>query len=76
MNGQPLNQEQILLIAVLVMAILTVALLTTTVILLVKIGALTKKYNAVFAQPSFSTDNAAGIAYLTFRKFENVYTSI
>lgn len=46
MNGQPLNQEQILLIAVLVMAILTVALLTTTVILLVKIGALTKKYNA------------------------------
>ena len=37
---------------------------------------LTKKYNAVFAQPSFSTDNAAGIAYLTFRKFENVYTSI
>lgn len=46
MNGQPLNQEQLLLIAVLVMAILTVALLTTTVILLVKIGALTKKYNA------------------------------
>lgn len=46
MNGQPLNQEQILLIAVLVMAILTVALLATTVILIVKIGALTKKYNA------------------------------
>ena len=46
MNGQPLNQEQLLLIAVLVMAILTVALLTTTVILLVKISALTKKYNA------------------------------
>ena len=46
MNGQPLNQEQILLIAVLIMAILTVALLATTVILIVKIGALTKKYNA------------------------------
>ncbi|MBQ7863074.1 MAG: DUF4446 family protein [Lachnospiraceae bacterium] len=46
MNGQPLNQEQILLIAVFVMAILTVALLTTTIILLVKIGSLTKKYNA------------------------------
>ena len=46
MNGHPLNQEQILLIAVFVMAILTVALLTTTIILLVKIGSLTKKYNA------------------------------
>ena len=46
MNGQPLNQEQILLIAVLVMAILTVALLSTTIILLVKVGSLTKKYNA------------------------------
>lgn len=46
MNGQPLNQDQILLIAVLVFAILTVALLSTTIILLVKIGSLTKKYNA------------------------------
>ena len=46
MNGEPLNQEQILLIAILVMAILTVALLTTTIILLVKVGTLTKKYNA------------------------------
>ena len=46
MNGQPLNQEQILLIAVLVMAILTVALLTATIILLVKVGSLTKKYKA------------------------------
>lgn len=46
MSGQPLNQDQILLIAVLVLAILTVALLTTTIILLVKIGSLTKKYNA------------------------------
>ncbi len=33
-----------------------------------------EKYNAIFAQPSFSTDNAAGIAYLTYRKFENVHT--
>jgi len=46
MNGQPLNQEQILLIAVLVMSILTVALLSTTMILLVKVSSLTKKYNA------------------------------
>ena len=27
-----------------------------------------EKYNAVFAEPSFSTDNAAGIAYLCYRK--------
>ena len=27
-----------------------------------------EKYNAVFAEPSFSTDNAAGIAYLGYRK--------
>ena len=33
-----------------------------------------EKYNAVFAEPVFSSDNAAGIAYLCFRKFENVYT--
>lgn len=46
MDGQPLNQEQLLLIAVLVMAILTVALLSTTIILLVKVSSLTKKYNA------------------------------
>lgn len=46
MSGQPLNQDQILLIAVLVLAIVTVALLTTTIILLVKVGSLTKKYNA------------------------------
>lgn len=38
--------------------------------------SLTNKFNAVFAEPLFSTDNAAGIAYLTFRKFENVHTSI
>ena len=46
MSRELLNQEQLLLIAVLVMAILSVALLTTTIILLVKIGNLTKKYNA------------------------------
>lgn len=34
----------------------------------------TKKYNAVFAHPAFSTDNAAGIAYLAYRKFKNVHT--
>ena len=46
MSGQPLNQNQILLIAVLVLAILTVVLLTTSIILLVKVGSLTKKYKA------------------------------
>lgn len=34
----------------------------------------TQKYNAVFAHPAFSTDNAAGIAYLAYRKFKNVHT--
>lgn len=46
MGEQSLTQDQILLIAVLVLAILTVALLSTTIILMVKIGSLTKKYNA------------------------------
>ncbi len=34
----------------------------------------TKKYNAIFAEPSYSTDNAAGIAYLAYRKFNDVHT--
>ena len=46
MSGQPLSQEQLILIIVLVLAILSVALLTSTIILLVKVGSLTKKYNA------------------------------
>ena len=46
MNGQPLNQEQLLIIAVLILAILVVALLSTTIIALVKVSSLTKKYNA------------------------------
>lgn len=46
MGIQSLNQDQLLLIAVLVLAILSVALLTTTIILLVRVGSLTKKYNA------------------------------
>lgn len=33
---------------------------------------LQSKYNAVFARPEYSTDNAAGIAYLAGRKFNNV----
>lgn len=33
-----------------------------------------QKYNAIFASPAFSTDNAAGIAYLAYRKFNNVHT--
>lgn len=44
MNGQQLNQTQLLLIAVLVLAFITVALLTTTIILIVKTSSLTKKY--------------------------------
>lgn len=46
MNPQMLSQNQLLLIVVLALAILSVALLTTTIILLVKVGSLTKKYNA------------------------------
>lgn len=33
-----------------------------------------EKYNAAFAQPSLSSDNAVGIAYLAYRKYENVHT--
>ncbi|MBQ8039803.1 MAG: DUF4446 family protein [Lachnospiraceae bacterium] len=46
MSGQTLSQEQIILIAVLALAILSVILLTSTIILLVKVSSLTKKYNA------------------------------
>ena len=46
MSGQPLNQEQVILIVVLALAILSVVLLTSTIILLVKVSSLTKKYNA------------------------------
>lgn len=38
-------------------------------------NSFTKKFNAVFAQPSFSTDNAAGTAYLAYRKFGNVHST-
>lgn len=37
-------------------------------------NSFTEKYNAVFAEPYYSTDNAAGIAYLAYRKFKNVHT--
>lgn len=37
-------------------------------------NSFTEKYNAVFAEPCFSTDNAAGTAYLAYRKFKNVHT--
>lgn len=39
-------------------------------------NSFTEKFNAIFAQPQFSTDNAAGIAYLTYRKYKNVHTSV
>ncbi len=37
-------------------------------------NSLKEKYFAIFAEPAFSTDNAAGIAYLTYRKLKNVHT--
>ena len=37
-------------------------------------NSFTEKYNAVFAQPVFSSDNAAGIACLCYRKFNDVHT--
>ena len=37
-------------------------------------NSFTEKFSAIFAQPQFSTDNAAGIAYLTDRKLKNVQT--
>ena len=46
MSGQTLSQEQVILIVVLALAILSVILLTSTIILLVKVSSLTKKYNA------------------------------
>lgn len=33
-----------------------------------------EKYIAAFAQPSLSSDNAVGIAYLAYRKYKNVHT--
>ena len=33
-----------------------------------------EKYNAAFAQPSLSSDNAVGVAYLAYRKYKNVHT--
>lgn len=39
-------------------------------------NSFTEKFNAIFAEPQFSTDNAAGIAYLTDRKYKDVYTRI
>ena len=35
-------------------------------------GEFERRYGAYFAQPEFSSDNAAGIAYLTQRKAKNV----
>ncbi len=33
-----------------------------------------EKYNAIFAHPDYSTDNACGVAYLAYRKYKNVFT--
>lgn len=37
-------------------------------------NTLQNKYGAIFALPEFSSDNACGIAYLTYRKAQNVYS--
>ncbi|HCA04308.1 MAG TPA: peptidase M22 [Ruminococcaceae bacterium] len=37
-------------------------------------NSFTEKYNAAFAEPVYSADNAAGIAYLCYRKRNNVHT--
>ena len=37
-------------------------------------NSFTEKYNASFATPAYSADNAAGIAYLCYRKNKNVFT--
>ena len=37
-------------------------------------NSFTEKYNAVFAEPKYSSDNAAGIAYLCYRKYKDVHT--
>ncbi len=37
-------------------------------------NSFTEKYNAVFAEPKFSSDNAAGIAYLCYRNYRHVHT--
>ncbi|MED9970351.1 MAG: peptidase M22 [Ruminococcus sp.] len=37
-------------------------------------NSFTEKYNAAFAEPVFSADNAAGIAYLCYRKLNNVHS--
>lgn len=34
--------------------------------------SISKRFDAVFAKPAFSADNAAGIAYLAYRKFKYV----
>lgn len=35
-----------------------------------------EKYNAIFAPPQFSADNSAGIAYLGYRKYNDVHTRV
>ena len=37
-------------------------------------NSFTAKYHAVFAEPKYSSDNAAGIAYLCYRKYKDVHT--
>ena len=35
-----------------------------------------EEYNAIFAPPQFSADNSAGIAYLGYRKYNDVHTRV
>lgn len=78
MTGQPLSQNQMILIALLVLALITVALLTTTIILLVKVGSLTKKYNAFMKGSDGHTLESAILARfkeIDILKEESKYTS-
>ena len=35
-------------------------------------NALTEKFGATFAKPEYSADNAAGIAYLAYKKYTEI----
>ena len=78
MNVQPVNQNQILLIAVLVIAVLTAIMLATTIILIVKVSSLTKKYNAFMkGSDGYSLENTILTRFkeIDVLKQESKYTS-
>jgi len=78
MGGLQLSQEQLTLIAVFALAIITVGLLTTTIILLVKVGNLTKKYKAFMKGSDGITMESAILSRfkeIDILKEESKYTS-